>query len=239
MSKLIVGNLKSNMMMEEVGNYIYKLNASIETDNEVVICPSLVHIPFFINENYKIGAQDVSIYESGAYTGEVSAEQLKSCNVSYVIVGHDERRRFLKENDEIANKKVKQCLENGLAPIICIGETKEEKIMMQTESAIRRHLLDVLMDIDKEIMDNIVVAYEPIWSIGTGIVPTAGEIDEIALFIKDIVKSAYKIDIRVIYGGSIDSHNIDKFIKADNIDGFLMGSSSYNPIEFAKIINKI
>lgn len=239
MSKLLVGNLKSNLNMDKVGAYVYTLSSSLYGNNEVVICPSFIHIPFFSSEKFKVGAQDVSIYDSGAFTGEVSAEQLKSSNVSYVIIGHNERKQYFNETDEIVNKKVKQCLKNNISPIICIGETKEEKLTMQTETVIRRYLLEVLKQIDRDIMKDIVIAYEPIWSIGTGIVPTSREIDEIAVFIKDIVKSAYKIDVRVLYGGSIDSNNIDKFKNIKNIDGFLIGGSSNNVLEFTEIIKEI
>lgn len=239
MKKLIVGNLKSNMNMEKVGDYIYTLNNSLDNDNEVVICPSYIYIPFFTSEKFIVGAQNVSIYDSGSYTGEVSAEQLKSARVKYVIIGHSERRKCFHEGAVAINRKIKKCIENDLIPIVCVGETKEEKIEFKTKQVLRMELLEILKDLDKSKIKNIVIAYEPIWSIGTGIVSSPKEIDEIALFIKDIAKSAYKIDVKVLYGGSVNTTNIDKFKDLDAIDGFLIGSSSNSASELSKIANEI
>lgn len=239
MNKLIVGNLKANMNMDKVGEYLYTLNNSIDTDNKVAICPSNIYIPFFTNEKFEVGSQNVSIYDNGAYTGEVSAEQLKSARVKYVIVGHSERKKYFNENDVIVNKKIRKCVENDLIPIVCIGETKEERLEFKTKQVLRMYLLEILKDLDRDKIKNLIIAYEPIWSIGTGIVPSPKEIDDIALYIKDIVKSAYKIDVKVLYGGSINSTNVDKFKFLENVDGFLIGGASNNPLEFVEIINEI
>lgn len=239
MSKLIVGNLKSNMSMDEIADYILILSSNIYVDKEIVICPSFVHIPFFINEHFKIASQDVSKFEKGSYTGEVSAEQLRELKVKYSIIGHSERKKLFNESIDTINKKIVQCLNNNISPIICVGETKEDKIRLQTEQVIRRYLIEILKDIDRDLMKNIIIAYEPTWSIGTGIISTPSEIDEIASYIKDIVKSAFKIDVKVLYGGSIDSDNIKKFRNLKYVDGFLVGSSSNNPVEFINIIKQI
>ena len=239
MKKIIVGNLKANMNMDKVGDYIYTMNNSINSDNEVVICPSYIYIPFFTNENFNVGSQNVSIYDNGAFTGEVSAEQLKSAKVKYVIVGHSERRKYFHENERVMNIKIRKCLDNELIPIVCIGETKEERIEFKTKQVLRMDLLEILKDLDRDKIKDLIIAYEPIWAIGTGIVPSPKEIDDIALFIKDIVKSAYKINVKVLYGGSINTTNIDKFKLLNDIDGFLVGGASNNPNEFVQIINEI
>jgi len=186
-----------------------------------------------------IGAQDLSIYENGAYTGEISAEQLKSVKAKYAIVGHSERRKYFNESDSIINRKIKNCLENGIIPIICIGETKEERIEFKTKQVLRMNLLEILKDIDKDNLKNLIIAYEPIWAIGTGIILSPKEIDDIIVFIKDIVKSAYKFDVKVLYGGSVSSSNINKLKDLDNVDGYLIGGASNNPLEFVEIIKEL
>ena len=175
MSKIIIGNLKMNMTLQDIGKYIKYINNSSfnPNQNEVIICPSYIYIPYFVNNlNLKIGAQDVSTKEKGPFTGEVSALQLKSIGVSYAILGHSERRKNFNENDEIVNKKIRQCINNNIKPIICIGESKEERLMFKTEQVLRRNILDLLKDFNKDELNDIIIAYEPIWSIGTGIIPT-------------------------------------------------------------------
>lgn len=242
MSKLIVGNFKMNMSLQDIAQYISYIN-SINfnpNQNEVIICPSYIYIPYFNNSNkYKVGAQDVSSNEKGAYTGEVSAMQLKTTNVKYAIVGHSDRRKNFDENENLINKKIRQCINNNIKPIICIGETKEEKLMMKTEQVLRRNILDLLRDFNKEELSDIIIAYEPIWAIGSGITPTIQEIDETVLYIKDLVKSGYKIDVKVLYGGSVALKDMDKFVKATNIDGYLIGGSSIDAEEFSKIVELV
>lgn len=239
MKKIIVGNLKANMNMDRVGDYIYNIKSSLNENGEIIFCPSYIYIPFFTSAGFCVGSQDVSIYENGSYTGEISAEQLKSAGVKYSIVGHSERISHNNETDAIINKKVKQCINNDIIPIICVGETKKEKIEFKTKQVIRMYLLEVLKDLDRDKIKNLIIAYEPIWSIGTGIIPSLKEIDEIALFIKDIVKSAYKLDVKVLYGGSINYSNVSKLRDLENVDGFLIGGASNNTLEFSEIIKEI
>lgn len=242
MNKLIVANFKMNMNLQEIAEYINYIN-NIEfniNQNQIVICPSYIYIPYFNNSNkYKVGSQDVSVNERGAYTGEVSALQLKSENVKYSILGHSERRKNFNENELIINKKIRQCINNNIKPIVCIGESKEERLMMKTEQVLRRSILDLFRDFNKEELSDVVIAYEPIWAIGTGITPTKQEIEETVIFIKDIFKSAYKVEVDVLYGGSVSLKTMDKFISLENVDGFLIGGSSCDAEEFSNIINLI
>lgn len=239
MSKIIVANMKMNISLKEAVYYLTRLNEELNTDKIVVIAPSYIYIPYFNSNKFLIGAQNVSEYDNGAYTGEVSASQLKSVNVRYVITGHSERRKLFNETNLIVNKKIKQCIKNNIIPIVCIGEDKEEKVTMKTKQVIRRELLDLLKDLTKEELDKIVIAYEPTWAIGTGLMPSVNEIDEIIYFIKDIVKSAFKVDLSVIYGGSINKENIDELNKLQYCDGFLIGGASNNVDELLEIIDTI
>jgi len=237
MSKLIVGNFKMNMSLQDVAEYIsYTENYNLK-DKNIIICPTHIYLPYFNNGNFVLGSQDVSIYKNGAYTGDVSASQLKSCNIKYSIVGHSERRKYYNETDSIIHEKIKNCLENNITPIVCIGESKEERLMHKTEQVLRRSILDLFKGLEKEELSKIIIAYEPIWAIGTGIIPTPLEMDETSSFIKDIIKSAFKVEVRVLYGGSVSIKNIDILKNLNSIDGFLIGGASNNPEEFIKIIN--
>lgn len=242
MSKLVVGNFKMNMTLQDIAQYIQYIN-NIDfnpNQNEIILCPSYIYIPYLNNSSkFKVGAQDVSLNEKGSYTGEVSAMQLKSENVKYSILGHSDRRKYFGENENIINRKIKQCINNNIKPIVCIGESKEERLMMKTEQVLRRGLLDLLRDFNKEELSNIIIVYEPIWAVGTGITPTIKEIEETAYYIKDLVRSAYKVDIKVLYGGSVSLKDVDKFVGLSNIDGYLIGSSSIDAEEFSKIIELI
>lgn len=237
MKKLIVANLKANLSMSDIGDYIFNINTNLNTNHDVVICPSYIHIPFFTSEKFELGAQDVSIYNNGSYTGEITSEQLKSSNVKYVIVGHSERRELFDEKENIIKLKLKQCFKSDLIPILCVGETKDDKLSNRTSQVIRRTLLETLNGFSKEDLSKLVIAYEPIWSIGTGITPTIKEIEEIISFIKDIIRSAYKVDIKVLYGGSVKEDNINKLKEVGNLDGLLIGGASNNAITFSKIVD--
>jgi len=231
-----------NMTLQDIAQYIRYIN-SINFNpnkNEVVICPSYIYIPYLNNNpKFKVGSQDVSINEKGAYTGEVSAMQLKELNTKYSILGHSDRRKCFGETENIINKKIKQCINNNIKPIVCIGESKEERLMMKTEQVLRRSILDLLRNFNKEELNDVIIAYEPIWAIGTGIIPTIKEIEETAYYIKDLVRSAYKVDIKVLYGGSVNLKDMDKFIGLANVDGYLIGGASIDAEEFAKIVELI
>ena len=234
-NKLIVGNIKMNMKFGELSNYLNYFK-NINRDN-VVICPSYIYIPYFLNYNLNVGSQNVCAYEDGGYTGEVSAKQLSSIGVKYTIIGHSERRIKLNETNKEINEKIKKSLEANLKVILCIGETLEELNLLKRELVLKRQIRDSLYNI--EDLSNIVIAYEPVWSIGTNKLPSINELEEIIKFIKELVYHMYKIDIKVIYGGSINERNVDNFNKIKNLDGFLIGSASINPISFLEIIKKI
>lgn len=234
-NKLIIGNIKMNMEFGEIDNYLNWFK-NIKNEN-VVVCPSYIYIPYFLNYDFSVGSQNVCANLDGGYTGEISASQLASIGVKYTIVGHSERRISLKESNKEINDKVKCALKSDLKVILCIGETLEELKLLKKEVVLKRQIRDALFNIDN--LDNIVIAYEPVWSIGTNKIPTKEELIYTIKYIKELVKSMYNKNIKVIYGGSINENNIVELNKIKELDGFLIGSASINPVKFIEIIEKI
>lgn len=224
-----------NMKFDDISGYIeYFKNIK---NNNLIICPSFIYIPYFLNYDFHVGSQNVCIEEDGGYTGEIAAHQLHSLGVKYTIIGHSERRVKLKETDIEINKKIKSALKSHLKVILCIGETEEEKSMLKKDVVLKRQLRNALIDI--EDLSNIIIAYEPVWSVGTNKLPSVDELNKTILYIKDLIYSMHKKNIKVLYGGSINEKNIDNFKNIKNLDGFLIGSASLNPTKFIEIINKI
>jgi len=234
-NKLIVGNIKMNMKFGELANYLNHFK-NINKKN-VVICPSYIYIPYFLNYDFSVGSQNVCAYEDGGYTGEVSANQLASIGVKYTIIGHSERRIKLNESNIEINKKVKKSLDAKLKVILCIGETLEENKLLKKEVVLKRQIRDALFNIEN--LSNVIIAYEPVWSIGTNKIPNKEDLIYTIKYIKELIKELYKTNIKVIYGGSINEKNIDKLKTIEELDGFLIGSASINPTQFIEIIEKI
>ena len=184
--KYLIANFKENKMANEIDLYKNGLKRKGIKDINVIICPSHPFLHKFGGHNYYLGAQDVSIYPSGAYTGEVSAKQLASIGVKYVLVGHSERRQFFNETEDILITKIQNSLANGLIPVFCIGESAEEKENGTTFNTLERQLATVMNDFTREELKKFVIAYEPLWAIGTGLVPTKKDIEEINSFIERI-----------------------------------------------------
>lgn len=206
----------------EITNYLNK----IQKDNNVIILPSTIHIPYFLNKNIKIGLQNICINN---ITGEVSAVQAKKIGVSYVLLGHSERRKYFNETNEEINLKIKEALSEKLNVILCISETLEEKNNNLTKESLKRQLNECLCDIN----DEIIIAYEPTWSISSGIILPNKEIESVVEFIKELYP--YK----VLYGGSINKNNINIFEQINNLDGYLIGNISSKVDEFNEIIKTI
>lgn len=234
-NKIIVGNMKMNLTFDEISNYIYKL----EKHKNFIICPSSIYIPFFLKEGFTVGIQNVSEYGVGAYTGEISVNQATSMGVKYTLVGHSERRTYFKEDDDIINLKLRKSVSNNLISILCIGETSEEKEAGKTLETIKKQLKKDLHDIASEYYENIIIAYEPVWAIGTGKVPTNEEIDANVTFIKETVKNDFDFEPKILYGGSINEKNIEELNKIKSIDGFLVGGACLIPDKIIKIIETI
>lgn len=200
---------------------------------EVIVCPAFPFLAEWKSKNFKLGAQDV-FYENkrsgGAYTGEVSADMLRSLGAEYVIVGHSERRR-LGDTDRIVNLKLKTAISSGLKVVLCVGESKDirSRGKAQAEKFIRGQVQTAMAGVKKSVLPKIVIAYEPIWAIGTGVAAHPADAERMAAFIRSI------LPVRVLYGGSVSSANAESFLGAKGIDGALVGGASLDKSEFQKI----
>ena len=214
--KVIAGNWKMNMLPNEAINFIQELTPLVkDTKNDVVLCVpyidlfySLLHVQ---GTNIKIGAQNMHWEEKGAYTGEVSASMLKSIGVEYVIIGHSERRQYFNETDETVNKKIKSALAHGLKPIVCVGETLEQREARETEKIVTNQIAKAFEGISSENLENIIVAYEPIWAIGTGKTATKEDANNTIMQIRKKLAEIYGQNeaegVIIQYGGSVKSSN--------------------------------
>ena len=244
--KVIAGNWKMNMLPNETIEYIENFAPLVkDTENEVILCVPYTDLFYALlnvqGTNIKIGAQNMHFEESGAYTGEVSAKMLKSINVEYVIIGHSERRQYFNETDETVNKKIKAAYENNLKPIVCVGETLEERETGKTIEIITNQTQKALEGLTNEQVASIIIAYEPIWAIGTGKTATSEDAENSIKAIRDKICQIYgqNVSERVIiqYGGSVKSSNAKELFEMPDIDGGLVGGASLKPEEFAKIVN--
>lgn len=228
---IIALNNKSNLEKDEFLNYIEELK-KIQTNNTLILCPTFLNIPL-VDNTILLGSQNVSSKDNGAYTGEISATQLKTHNVKYSIVGHSERREYQKETNNDIKEKVNKLLENDIIPILCIGETLDERKTNKYKEVLKEEL-SILDDLNDEVKSNIIVAYEPIWSIGTGVIPTNSEIEEVFRFIKDMLPNS-----KVLYGGSANETNIDVLNQISLIDGYLLGGLSLKLDKLQVFLDKL
>ena len=244
--KVIAGNWKMNMLPNEAISCVDELAKLVkDTENEVILCVPYTDLFYAIltaqNTNIKIGAQNMHFEEKGAYTGEVSPKMLKSINVEYVIIGHSERRQYFNETDETVNKKVKAAFENGLKPIVCVGETLEQRENGETAKIITNQTKLALDGLTNEQVENTIIAYEPIWAIGTGKTATSEDANNSIKEIRNEIAKNYGQNTadRVIiqYGGSVKSKNAKELFTMSDIDGGLVGGASLDPEEFSKIVN--
>ncbi len=235
--KLVVGNQKTYLNRDQVLDFIEK--TSSHDCSNTIICPSYIFIDMFLEKSrYMVGAQNVSEKDNGATTGEISAEQLNSLGVSYSIVGHSERREYQHENGEILYNKIVKLLEHNITPIFCVGERLDEKEKSLTKDIVGNEILEIYDKLDPELIERIIIAYEPIWAIGTGLTPTNEEISDITLYIKDLVLDKYNKNIAVLYGGSVNQKNIDTLNELEEVDGYLIGGASTKADEFLYIMSK-
>lgn len=244
--KVIAGNWKMNMLPDATIKFIDELIPLVkDTDNEVILCVPYTDLFYALltaqNTNIKIGAQNMHWEESGAYTGEVSGQMLKSIGVEYVIIGHSERRQYFAETDETVNQKLISALNCGLKPIVCVGETLEQRENGEAKNVVTKQIELALRNITDEQVANTIIAYEPIWAIGTGKTATKEDADEMIGTIREKISNIYRQSTadRVIiqYGGSVKSSNASELFSMPNIDGGLVGGASLKPEEFSKIVN--
>jgi len=246
--KVIAGNWKMNMLPNEAMNFINALEQKVRNSNcEIVLCVPYTDLFYSLltaqNTNIKIGAQNMHYEEKGAYTGEIAPQMLKCINVEYVIIGHSERREYFSETDETVNKKVKAAINNGLKPILCIGETLKQREMGLEQEIVTQQIELALEGLNQKQVENVIIAYEPIWAIGTGKVATKEEANEMIRQIRNKIASLYGEDIAqnitILYGGSVNSKNAKELFSTSDIDGALVGGASLKVDEFDDIIKSI
>lgn len=247
--KLIVANWKMNKGLVQSQQFTDELRQFTDkhklTETEIVLCPpftSLDAVNKKINgTQIKLGAQNMYFESIGAYTGEISAGMLKSCGCEYVILGHSERRQYFHETNAIINKKVLKALDEGLKPIVCLGENLQEHEDKLTESVIEEQLSSCLTHVSEEGIMNVTIAYEPVWAIGTGKNATAHQVESAHNFLRKKLKKMYNEEIskntRIIYGGSVTPENAKELFASQTVNGGLIGGASLEAEKFIKIIN--
>lgn len=244
---VIAGNWKMNMLPSGVKAFTEELKAEMPKNRacDVCLCAPAVIIPALLKAGKDckigVGAQDVSKYEKGAYTGEISASQLADAGVKYCIVGHSERRQYHGESDFLVNEKAKALIEKGITPIICVGESLEQREMGLTMAHINYQVRAALAGVDATMLRHCVIAYEPIWAIGTGKTATSEQAEEVCREIRLIIRDMYGAraarSISILYGGSMNAKNAAELLAQPDVDGGLIGGASLKPQDFATIIS--
>lgn len=243
---LIAGNWKMNKSNKEAGLLIEQLIPVVKNaDCDVVICPVAICLSDAVKAvegtNIKVGGQNMFHKDSGAYTGEVSPVMLKEVGAEYVILGHSERRQYFKETDAEINLKTKAAMSHGLKPIVCVGETLEEREGGITFDVLKTQLTGSLRDLDAGKLELLVIAYEPVWAIGTGKTATSKDANDVISFIRkqlaEIISEKNAQETRILYGGSVKGSNVKELMNMPEIDGALVGGASLDPVEFGNIVN--
>ena len=243
--RIIAGNWKMNMTPSEAVKLVEELKPLVVNDDvDVVYCVPAIDIVPVVEAvkgtNVQVGAENFYIEDKGAYTGEISAPMLVDAGVKYVIIGHSERREYFKEDDAFLNKKVKKAIASGLTPILCCGETLEQREMGVTMDWIRLQIKSDLAGVAADDVKNLVIAYEPIWAIGTGKTATCDQAEEVWKGIRELIAEVYDTDtaeaVRIQYGGSMNAGNAKELLAKPNIDGGLIGGASLKA-EFGQVVN--
>ena len=243
---IIAGNWKMNMLVSDVKPFIDEIKPLMPKVKscETVLCVPAVNIAAMLKAGKEakiaVGAQDVSKYEKGAYTGEISASQLSDAGVKYCIVGHSERREYHGEDDLLVNAKTRALLEKGINPIICVGESLEQREMDLTMAHINYQVRAALHGVDATALRRCVIAYEPIWAIGTGKTATSEQAQEVCCYIRSIIRDMYGArparSVSILYGGSMNAKNAFELLAQPDIDGGLIGGASLKPVDFSEIV---
>jgi len=245
--KLIAGNWKMNLKYKEseklAKDIEAKLDKKVLLNTDVLVCPSFVSLGI-VNKTIKdtgikLGAQDIYYENDGAFTGEVSASMLKSVGCEFVIAGHSERRKYIHETNKIINRKVRKAIEFELKPILCVGESLEEREDEIFEGVVEKQIIEGLSEVSKENMKELVIAYEPVWAIGTGLNATPKQASDMHMFIGKVVSKLYDPEtadnLRILYGGSVNGKNAKEILSACGVDGALIGGASLKADEFSEI----
>ena len=246
--KIVAGNWKMNKTFEEADNLLFDITKRLEhlpSDVQLIVCPPSLYLELatdIVEEDeveLKIGAQNVSQFEAGAYTGEISASMLSSMNMDYCIIGHSERRKYFGETHEMLAQKVDRLLEYGIEPIFCCGEVLEERESEKHFDVVKAQITDSCFHLTEQEMSNIVIAYEPVWAIGTGKTATSDQAQEMHAFIRGLLKEKYGNDlaeeISILYGGSCNPGNAKELFANTDVDGGLIGGAALKADDFLKI----
>ncbi len=247
MTYLVAANWKMNKTVGETLEYLEIFLPSVEdlTNIDIMIAPPFTALASaslkLEKSNVKLGAQNMHFAEKGAFTGEISPVMLTELDVNYVILGHSERRHIFGEKDKLINQKMISAVEHGIRPILCVGETLEERELGKTLNVVENQIRSGLAGIEKDLV-YIDIAYEPVWAIGTGKTATPEQAQEVHRFIRSLINEISKGNdekTRILYGGSVNETNARNLIKEDNIDGFLVGTASLDPKKFYKIVTEV
>ncbi|NLC87499.1 MAG: triose-phosphate isomerase [Clostridiaceae bacterium] len=245
--KIIAGNWKMNKLPNEAMEFINSLQERIkDIQCEVVLCVPYTDLFYSLltaqGTSINIGAQNMHWEESGSYTGEISANMLKCINVNYVIIGHSERRKYFAETDELINKKLITAISHEITPILCIGENLKERALGIQEEIVLKQITIALQGLSKEQVKNVIIAYEPIWAIGTGKVATKEDVNNMLKGIRKQISIMYDENvaqnITLLYGGSVNKDNAKELLNIPDMDGALVGGASLDASEFGKLLNQ-
>ena len=243
---IIAGNWKMNMSIKEGKEFIAAIKDQISgSDVEAVLCAPFTLLKDLkeatAGTNIKIGAQNMHYEESGAFTGEISPSMLKEINIDYVVIGHSERRQYFNETDETVNKKVLKALESDMLPIMCCGETLEQREAKETKNVVKTQVEKGLINVDVNVLEKVVIAYEPIWAIGTGKTATSEQANEVIAYIREVVAAMFNDEIsekvRIQYGGSVKPANVVEIMNESDIDGALVGGASLKADSYVDLVN--
>lgn len=243
---IIAGNWKMNNTIDEAINLVEELKELVKDAKcDVVVCPTFLSLPAVVKKcegtNIMVGAQNMHYEDAGAFTGEVSPRMLKELGVKFVIIGHSERRQYFNETDETVNKKLKAAFEHEIMPILCVGETLEQRELGITEEILAAQIKQDLKDLTEAQVKELVIAYEPIWAIGTGKTATAEDANNTIGFIRSVVGKLYgeaaAESVRIQYGGSVKPSTIKEQMSMEHIDGGLIGGASLKAKDFSAIVN--
>lgn len=248
-TKIVAGNWKMNKNFDEADTLIYEILDLLEEKGkpeevDVIICPPFIYLELAgdITEDSSVfvGAQNVSQFESGAYTGEISAPMLRSMHIDFAIIGHSERRKYFRETDDELLAKTKTALKHDIAPIFCCGELLEERDAGKHFEIVKQQLEQTIFKLDAEDFSRVIIAYEPVWAIGTGVNATSEQVQEMHFYIRELIWKKYgaemAAEITILYGGSCNAKNAKELFSMPDVDGGLIGGASLKAEEFVQII---
>ncbi len=243
---IIAGNWKMHKSIKEGVAFVEAIKSQVaDTDVEVLLCAPYTLLQNMVEAakgtNIKIGAQNMHFEDKGAFTGEVTADMLLEIGVSHVIIGHSERRQYYGETDQTVNLKTKKALAKGLVPVVCVGETLEQREAGETKNVCKTQIINAFEGIEAKDVPTIVVAYEPIWAIGTGKTASSQDANDVIAYIREVLKDLYtdvvSEEVRIQYGGSVKPANVEEIMNESDIDGALVGGASLLEADFVQLVN--